>query len=208
MARYIGKKNKIYRRRIPELFLNNSVIIKKNKKKIFKKKIFNIKKKSFLYSSNYKLQLFEKQKIKYIYGILEKQFRNYFNLSIRKRGNTAENFIKLLESRLDNIVYRMGFTNTRSEARQIVSHKFIKVNNIIVNIPSYLLKENDIVTLRNKFKNKNNIKNYLKLFKKIGFPNWIKVNIKKFEGIYLRKPNIKDINEKINIFSVIEFFSK
>ncbi|MFI4819098.1 MAG: 30S ribosomal protein S4 [Enterobacterales bacterium] len=207
MSKYIGPKLKLSRRECTDLFLKSGCRSIESKCKIEKYPgDFGIKKNRL---SNYGIQLREKQKVKRLYGILERQFRNYYNKSIRLKGNTGENLLKLLETRLDNVVYRMGFGSTRSESRQLVSHKLITVNKKIINIASYQVKINDIIGIRNKAKNQLRIKLSLELSEnnreKI---NWIEVNINKMEGIFKFIPErnllYKDINEKL----IVELYSK
>ncbi|MCC2673436.1 MAG: ribosomal protein, partial [Ramlibacter sp.] len=131
----------------------------------------------------------EKQKVKRMYGILEKQFRRYFEEADRRKGNTGTNLLFLLESRLDNVVYRMGFGSTRAEARQLVSHKAITVNGKAINIPSYLVKPGDVVAVREKSKKQNRVVEALQLATQVGIPAWIEVNVDKAEGVFKKVPD-------------------
>lgn len=158
--------------------------------------------------SDYGIQLREKQKIRRIYGILERQFRKYFAEAVRKSGSTGENLLKLLESRLDNVVYRMGFGSTRAEARQLVSHKAIQVNGRGVNIPSYLVKPGDIVSIVEKSQKQVRIQESLSLSEQTGFPSWVDVNIKKMEGMFKLLPERGELSSDMNEQLVVEFYSK
>ncbi|MGK2896903.1 MAG: 30S ribosomal protein S4 [Candidatus Makana argininalis] len=207
MSKYIGPKLKLSRREGTDLFLKSGCRSIESKCKIEKLPGNFIKKNNRL--SDYGIQLREKQKVKRIYGVLERQFRNYYYKSIRLKGNTGENLLKLLESRLDNVVYRMGFGSTRSESRQLVSHKSITVNKNIVNIASYQVKKNDIIGIKDKSKNQVRIKLSLELSEnnreKI---SWLEVDINKMEGVFKFIPErnliYKDINEQL----IIELYSK
>ena len=158
--------------------------------------------------SDYGIQLREKQKIRRIYGILERQFRKYFAEADRLKGSTGENLLKLLESRLDNVVYRMGFGSTRAEARQLVSHKAIVVNGSPVNIPSYSVKAGDVVGIREKSKKQVRIAESLALAEQIGFPAWLDVSSKKMEGVFKNAPERSELSSDMNEQLVVEFYSK
>ncbi len=158
--------------------------------------------------SDYALQLSEKQKMRYMYGILERQFRRYYKEAARRKGSTGENLFKLLESRLDNVVYRMGFASTRNEARQLVSHKAIMVNGRVVNIPSYQVRPNDVVAVREKARNQQRIKDALEVAEQIGFPEWVTVDTKKMEGVYKAQPEREELPPDINEQLVVELYSK
>ena len=158
--------------------------------------------------SDYGIQLREKQKIRRIYGILERQFRKYFAEAERRKGSTGENLLKLLESRLDNVVYRMGFGSTRAEARQLVSHKSILVNGSLVNIPSYLVKSGDVVSVAEKSLKQVRISEALSLSEQIGFPAWVEVNSKKMEGTFKTAPERSELSSDMNEQLVVEFYSK
>jgi small subunit ribosomal protein S4 len=158
--------------------------------------------------SNYATQLREKQKLRYIYGVLERQFSNYYKEAARRKGATGENLLKLLESRLDNVVYRMGFGVTRSEARQLVSHKAIAVNGATVNIPSYQVSAKDVITIRERSKAQTRIQDSLAIAEQIGFPEWLEVNVKKMEGIFKAAPERSDLPADINESLVVELYSK
>jgi len=158
--------------------------------------------------SDYGIQLREKQKLRRIYGILERQFRKYFAEADRRKGSTGDNLLKLLESRLDNVVYRMGFGSTRAEARQLVSHKAITVNGKPVNIPSYLVKTGDVVSISEKSQKQVRIQESLSLCEQIGFPAWVEVNSKKMEGVFKTTPERSELSSDINEQLVVEFYSK
>jgi small subunit ribosomal protein S4 len=159
-------------------------------------------------TSDYGLQLREKQKLRRIYGILERQFRNYYKEASRIKGSTGENLLQLLETRLDNVVYRMGFGSTRAEARQLVSHKSIMVNGKIVNIASYVVSAADVVSVREKSRKQARIAESLALAEQIGFPDWVDVNQTKFEGIFKAMPERGELPPDINEQLVVELYSK
>lgn len=158
--------------------------------------------------SDYGIQLREKQKIRRIYGILERQFRKYFANASGKKGSTGENLLKLLESRLDNVVYRMGFGSTRAEARQLVSHKAILVNGKAVNIPSFQVRAGDMVSIREIAKKQVRIQESLSLSEQVGFPTWLDVNAKSMEGVFKAAPDRSELSSDINEQLVVEFYSK
>jgi small subunit ribosomal protein S4 len=158
--------------------------------------------------SDYGLQLREKQKLRRIYGILERQFRNYYKEASRLKGSTGENLLQLLEARLDNVVYRMGFGSTRAEARQLVNHKAIMVNGSIVNIPSYVVSPDDVVSVREKSRKQARIAEAMALAEQIGFPDWVDVNQTKFEGIFKAVPGRSELPPDINEQLVVELYSK
>jgi len=154
------------------------------------------------------VQLREKQKVRRIYGVLEKQFRNYYKEAARQKGATGENLLRLLESRLDNVVYRMGFGSTRSEARQMVAHKAIMVNGQTVNIPSYQVKAGDVVALREKAKKQLRVQSAMALAAQRGEPEWLDVNTDKMEGIFKAAPDRLDLSSEINENLIVELYSK
>jgi small subunit ribosomal protein S4 len=158
--------------------------------------------------SDYGLQLREKQKLRRIYGILERQFRNYYKEASRIKGSTGENLLQLLETRLDNVVYRMGFGSTRAEARQLVNHKSIMVNGKIVNIPSYVVSAADVVSVREKSRKQARIAESMALAEQVGFPDWVDVNQTKFEGIFKAMPERGELPPDINEQLVVELYSK
>ena len=158
--------------------------------------------------SDYGSQLREKQKVRRIYGILERQFRNYYKEANRLKGNTGENLLVLLEGRLDNVVYRMGFAATRAEARQLVSHKAIVVNGRVVNIPSFQVSVNDVVAIREKSKKQARIKASLELAEQREKPTWLEVDSAKMEGVFKRVPERSDLSADINEHLIVELYSK
>jgi small subunit ribosomal protein S4 len=158
--------------------------------------------------SDYGVQLREKQKVRRIYGVLEKQFRNYYKEAARLKGATGENLLQLLESRLDNVVYRIGFGSTRAEARQLVSHKAILVNGKTVNIPSYQVKAGDVVSLREKAKKQLRVQSAMALAAQRGEPEWIEVNVDKLEATFKAVPERQDLSSDINENLIVELYSK
>ncbi|CUA84000.1 MULTISPECIES: 30S ribosomal protein S4 [Gulbenkiania] len=206
MARYIGPKCKLARREGTDLFLKSARRALDSKCKLESAPGQHGAKKGRL--SDYGVQLREKQKIRRIYGVLERQFRNYFAEANRRQGSTGENLLKLLESRLDNVVYRMGFGSTRAEARQLVSHKAVTVNGQLVNIPSYQVKAGDVVAVREKAKKQVRIQEALALAEQIGLPSWVSVDSKKMEGTFKAAPERSELSSDINEQLVVEFYSK
>jgi len=158
--------------------------------------------------SDYGVQLREKQKVRRIYGVLEKQFRNYYKEAARLKGATGENLLQLLESRLDNVVYRMGFGSTRAEARQLVSHKGLMVNGTVVNIPSYQVRPGDVVSVREKAKKQLRIQSAVSLAEQRGGSEWIEVNTDKLEGTFKARPERQDLSSEINENLIVELYSK
>ena len=158
--------------------------------------------------SDYAVRLREKQKLRRIYGISERQFRNLFEEASKKKGVTGSVFLGLLESRLDNVVYRMGFGSTRAEARQLVSHKAITVNGHQVNIPSYLVKSGDVVGVREKSKKQGRVLEALQLATQVGLPAWVDVNIDKAEGIFKKAPDRDEFAADINESLIVELYSR
>ena len=156
----------------------------------------------------YAHQLREKQKVKRMYGVLEKQFRRYFEEAARRKGNSGANLLFLLESRLDNVVYRMGFGSTRAEARQLVSHKAITVNGQPINIPSYQVKAGDVVAVRDKSKKQNRVVESLQLATQVGIPAWIEVNVDKAEGTFKKVPDRDEFGADINESLIVELYSR
>jgi small subunit ribosomal protein S4 len=154
------------------------------------------------------LQLREKQKVKRMYGVLERQFRRYFAEADRRKGNTGSNLLSLLESRLDNVVYRMGFGSTRAEARQLVSHKAITVNGHPVNIPSYMVKAGDVLSVREKSKKQNRVVEALQLAQQVGMPGWVEVSIDKAEGTFKKTPDRDEFAADINESLIVELYSR
>lgn len=207
MARYIGPKAKLSRREGTDLFLKSARRAIGDKAK-FDSKPGQHGRTSGARTSDYGLQLREKQKVKRMYGILERQFRRYFEEADRRKGNTGSNLLLLLESRLDNVVYRMGFGSTRAEARQLVSHKAIVVNGHSVNIPSYMVKSGDIVALRDKSKKQNRVVEALQLAQQVGMPSWVEVNVEKAEGTFKSVPDRDQFGADINESLIVELYSR
>jgi len=206
MARYIGPKCKLSRREGTDLFLKSGVRSLDSKCKLETIPGQHGARRSRL--SDYGVQLREKQKVRRIYGVLEKQFRNYYKEAARLKGATGENLLQLLESRLDNVVYRMGFGSTRAEARQMVSHKAIMVNGVVVNIPSYQVQAGDTVSLREKAKKQLRVQSSLALAAQRGEPEWIEVNSEKLEGVFKSVPDRQDLSSDINENLIVELYSK
>ncbi len=208
MAKYIGPKCKLMRREGADLSLKSSRRAVDTKCKIDNPPGMHGAGTRKPRVSNYGLQLREKQKLRRIYGILERQFRNYYKHASRIKGSTGENLLQLLETRLDNVVYRMGFGSTRAEARQLVSHKAILVNDAIVNIPSYVVSPEDVVSVREKSRKQARIAEALALAEQIGLPAWVDVNQTKFEGIFKAVPDRSELPPDINEQLVVELYSK
>jgi small subunit ribosomal protein S4 len=158
--------------------------------------------------SDYGIQLREKQKVRRIYGVMEQQFRNYYKQAAGIKGATGENLLQLLETRLDNVVYRMGFGSTRAEARQLVSHRGILVNGKAVNIPSYQVKEEDQIEVREKAKKQVRIQNALALAEQYGFADWVEVDTNSLKGVFKRAPDRSDLPADINENLIVELYSK
>ncbi|WP_455935395.1 30S ribosomal protein S4 [Haemophilus sp.] len=206
MERYLGPKLKLSRREGTDLFLKSGVRAIDSKCKIDTAPGQHGARKPRL--SDYGSQLREKQKVRRIYGILERQFRNYYKEANRLKGNTGENLLVLLEGRLDNVVYRMGFAATRAEARQLVSHKAIVVNGRVVNIPSFQVSVNDVVAVREKSKKQARIKASLELAEQREKPTWLEVDSAKMEGVFKRVPERSDLSADINEHLIVELYSK
>ncbi|MFI4902586.1 MAG: 30S ribosomal protein S4 [Burkholderiales bacterium] len=207
MARYIGPKCKLARREGTDLFLKSARRSLDSKCKLDTKPGQHGVK-SGMRTSDYGVQLREKQKLRRIYGILERQFRRYFAEAARRKGSTGENLLKLLESRLDNVVYRMGFGSTRAEARQLVTHGSIVVNGKRINVPSALLKGGEAVGVAEKSKTQLRIVDSLQLAEKVGFPAWVEVDPKKLAGTFKGAPDRSEFGQDINESLVVELYSK
>ncbi|AJR07335.1 30S ribosomal protein S4 [Photobacterium sp. BZF1] len=206
MARYLGPKLKLSRREGTDLFLKSGVRAIDTKCKIDNAPGVHGARRGRL--SDYGVQLREKQKVRRTYGVLEKQFRNYYKEAARLKGNTGENLLQLLEGRLDNVVYRMGFGATRAEARQLVSHKAILVNGQVVNVPSFKVAANDVVSIREKAKNQARIKAALEVATQRELPTWVEVDSSKLEGTFKRLPERSDLSADINEHLIVELYSK
>ncbi len=207
MARYLGPKAKLARREGTDLFLKSA------RRPIGDKAKFDSKpgqhgRTSGARTSDFGLQLREKQKVKRMYGVLERQFRRYFAEAERRKGNTGSSLLMILESRLDNVVYRMGFGSTRAEARQLVSHKGITVNGDVVNIASYLVKAGDAVAVREKSKKQLRVVEAMKLAESIGLPAWVQVDSGKLEGVFKKTPDRDEFGSDIKEALIVELYSR
>jgi small subunit ribosomal protein S4 len=207
MARYLGPKCKLSRREGTDLFLKSGVKPLESKCKL-EVPPGGIKGERRARVSGYGLQLREKQKLRRMYGVLERQFRNYYQKAARGTGATGETLLKLLECRLDNVVYRMGFAVTRAEARQLVSHKSVQVNGESVTIASYQVKAGDVVQIREKSRNQGRVISALTVASQVGFPEWLEVNEKEMRGVFKAAPNRDDVLPDINENLVVELYSK
>jgi small subunit ribosomal protein S4 len=207
MARYTGPKCKLSRREGTDLFLKSA------------RKAFSDKCKSEVAPgqhglksgqrlSDYGKQLREKQKVRRMYGVLERQFRRYYAEAVRRKGNTGENLLHLLETRLDNVVYRMGYGSTRAEARQLVGHKAIEVNGKTVNIASAQIKPGDVVSVREKSRGQLRIKDAVSLAEQAGFPSWVQVDTAKMTGTFKALPDRSEIAQDVNESLVVELYSR
>ncbi len=208
MAKYIGPKCKLMRREGADLSLKSSRRAVDTKCKIDNPPGMHGAGTRRPRTSDYGLQLREKQKLRRIYGVLERQFRNYYKEASRIKGSTGENLLQLLETRLDNVVYRMGFGSTRAEARQLVSHKAILVNGQVVNVASYKINPSDVVSIREKSRKQVRIAESLALAEQIGFPDWVDVNQNQFEGTFKTVPERSELPPDINEQLVVELYSK
>lgn len=206
MARYLGPKCKLSRREGTDLFLKSGLRPLESKCKLDVPPGGAAQRRPRL--SDYGLQLREKQKLRRMYGVLERQFRNYYKKAAQLKGPTGENLLQLLEGRLDNIVYRMGFATTRAEARQLVSHKGIEVNDRVVNIPSLQVNAGDAVGIRKKAKKQLRIQHALEIASQIGLPDWVDVDAKKMAGVLKSLPDREDILPDVNENLVVELYSK
>lgn len=207
MARYLGPKCKLSRREGTDLFLKSGVrpLDSKCKLETVPGTTAGARRGR---TSDYGLQLREKQKVRRMYGVLEKQFRNYYKKAAQRKGATGENLIKLLECRLDNVVYRMGFASTRAEARQLVSHKAITVNGTSVNIPSYQVAAGDTVSVREKASKQSRIQSALTISTQMGLPEWVEVDEKKLIGVLRSVPEREDVLPDIDENLIVELYSK
>jgi len=206
MARYIGPKCKLSRREGTDLFLKSGVRALESKCNVEKMPGMHWQRRGRL--SDYGMQLREKQKVRRIYGVLERQFRGYYQEAARRKGATGENLLQLLECRLDNVVYRMGFGATRSESRQIVSHKAISVNGRTVNIPSYQVKPGDVVAVREKSKNQLRIAQALELAASRAQVAWVDVDSTNKSGTFKSMPERSELSSDINESLIVELYSK
>ncbi len=206
MARYIGPKCKLSRREGTDLFLKSGSRAIESKCNIETAPGQHGQRRGRL--SEYGTQLREKQKVRRIYGVLERQFHGYYKEAARRKGATGENLLQLLESRLDNVVYRMGFGATRAESRQLVSHKAISINGQTVNIPSYQVQPGDVVAVREKSKNQLRIAQALELAGQSGRVQWVEVDAEKKSGVFKNAPDRSDLSSDINESLIVELYSK
>lgn len=206
MARYLGPTCKLSRREGTDLFLKSRGKSLENKCKLDQRPGQHGTARAR--NSDYALQLRAKQRIRRIYGVLEKQFRNYYKAAALQKGATGENLLNLLEARLDNVVYRMGFASTRAEARQMVSHKSIVLNGQVTNIPSYQVQVGDEIKIREKAKKQQRIVDALTVAEQYGFPNWVEVNTKEMSGTFKSLPERADLGSDMNEQLVVELYSK
>jgi small subunit ribosomal protein S4 len=207
VARYLGPKAKLSRREGTDLFLKSARRSISDKAK-FDSKPGQHGRTSGQRTSDFGLQLREKQKVKRMYGVLERQFRRYFEEADRRKGNSGANLLALLESRLDNVVYRMGFASTRAEARQLVSHKAILINGQANNIPSAVVKVGDLIAVREKSKKQQRITEALQLATQIGLPAWVDVSVDKVEGTFKKSPDRDEFGADINESLIVELYSR
>jgi len=206
MARYLGPKCKLSRREGTDLLLKSGVRDHKSKCKSEKQPGQHGDKRPRL--SDYGVQLREKQKIRRLYGVLEKQFRNYYKLAASQKGSTGENLMATLERRLDNVVYRMGFASTRAEARQLVAHKAIIINEQVVNIPSYLVKVGEVISIRQKAKAQGRILAAIALSEQRASCDWLTVDVSSMKGTFTTVPTLDDVSAGYNVNLVVELYSK
>lgn len=206
MARYLGPKCKLSRREGTDLLLKSRARTIESKCQI--DKLPGVQSARPARKSDYAIQLREKQKLRRMYCVLEKQFRLYYKEAARRKGSTGENLLQLLECRLDNVVYRMGFGCTRNEARQLVSHRLILVNDKVVNIASYQVKESDKISIREKSKTQLRIQDALTVSEQYGLPDWVEVNVKNMEGVFKSIPERNELPSEINEQLVVELYSK
>ena len=206
MARYTGPKLKLSRREGTDLFLKSGIRPIDSKCKIEQVPGQHGARRTRM--TDYAVQLREKQKVRRLYGVLEKQFRNYYKKADRQKGATGENLLRLLEGRLDNVVYRMGYGSTRAESRQLVTHKSILVNGQKVNIPSYQVRAEDAVSVTEKSRGQLRIQAALQLSVQRQQVDWVDVNIEKMEGVFRRTPDRSELPQEINENLIVELYSK
>lgn len=206
MARYLGPTCKLSRREGTDLFLKSGIRPLESKCRAESAPGQHGQRRSRL--SDYGVQLREKQKVRRLYGVLEKQFRNYYAIAARRKGVTGENLLQLLEQRLDNVVYRMGFGATRAEARQLIAHNGITVNGRKVNVPSAQIAEGDVVGVRERARKQLRIQSALQLANQRGAADWVDVDVNKMEGIFKRAPDRSELPAEINESLIVELYSK
>jgi small subunit ribosomal protein S4 len=207
VARYLGPKAKLSRREGTDLFLKSARRSLSDKAK-FDSKPGQHGRTSGQRTSDFGLQLREKQKVKRMYGVLERQFRRYFEEAAQRKGNSGANLLFILESRLDNVVYRMGFGSTRAEARQLVSHRAVTVNGQPVNIPSYMVKTGDVIGVREKARKQNRVVEVLQLAQQVGLPAWVEVNADKAEGVFKKVPDRDEFAADVKEALIVELYSR
>jgi small subunit ribosomal protein S4 len=207
VARYLGPKAKLSRREGTDLFLKSARRSISDKAK-FESKPGQHGRTSGARTSDFGLQLREKQKVKRMYGVLERQFRRYFEQADSRKGNTGANLLFILETRLDNVVYRMGFGSTRAEARQLVSHKAVTVNGASVNIPSYQVKTGDVIAVREKSRAQGRVVEALQLAQQVGIPAWVEVDAAKFQGTFKKVPDRDEFAADVNESLIVELYSR
>lgn len=206
MARYLGSTCKVSRRLRTDLGLKSRVRDVESKCKLTTPPGMHGAKRGR--GTDHGMQLSEKQKFRYMYGVLEKQFRRYYAEAARRKGATGEILFQLLEGRLDNVVYRLGFGSTRAEARQLVRHKAILVNGRVVNIPSYSVQPSDVIEVREKSKSQVRIQDALKLAESVGFPEWVEIDVKALKGVFKRVPDRSELPAELNEQLVVELYAK
>lgn len=206
MARYLGPTCKLSRREGTDLFLKSRGKSLEGKCKLDQRPGQHGTKRTR--NSDYAMQLRAKQRLRRIYGVLEKQFSNYYKIADLKKGATGENLLNLLESRLDNVVYRMGFASTRAEARQLVSHKAFLINGATINVPSYQVSPGDVISVKEKAQKQQRIIDALAVTEQYGFPSWVEVNSKTMTGTFTSLPDRADLGSDINEQLVVELYSK
>ena len=206
MARYLGPKSKLSRREGRDLLLKSGIRSYESKCRSETSPGQHGRRRGRI--SDYGIQLREKQKVRRLYGVMEKQFRNYYKSAARKKGVTGNNLLQLLESRLDNVVYRLGFASTRAEARQLVSHKGVAVNGATINIPSYQLSSGDLISLRDKTKNQKRVKEAMDISSSRPECEWLEVNKTDFSGVFSSAPEREFLDSDINENLIIELYSK
>lgn len=206
MAKYIGPKCKLARREGTDLFLKSRGSSLEKKCRIDSPPGQHGQRRGRM--SDYGLQLREKQKLRRIYGVLERQFRSYYEKASHQRGATGEVMLQFLESRLDNVVYRLGLAATRAEARQLVSHRHIEVNGRVTNVPSYQVKPGDVVSVAEKARNQARIQAAVQTALEIGLPEWVELDDKKLQGTFKRRPDRGDLSPDVNENLVVELYSK
>ncbi|MBL1262178.1 30S ribosomal protein S4 [Candidatus Methylomicrobium oryzae] len=206
MARYLGPTCKLSRREGTDLFLKSRGKSLEGKCKLDQRPGQHGTKRTR--NSDYAMQLRAKQRLRRIYGVLERQFSNYYKMADQKKGATGENLLNLLESRLDNVVYRMGFASTRAEARQLVSHKAFQVNGAAINVPSFQVSPGDVISVKEKAKKQQRIIDALAVTEQYGFPSWVEVNSKTMTGTFTSLPDRADLGSDINEQLVVELYSK